>query len=96
MIIEQSRSDYSSADGLSQKSKSFRFPNFFRKFKSPSNNLKGEKVSKFSLSKLFKKKVKTDNECDQEVDIEFSSGYGKLIASTNNLLKERQQDINMK
>ena len=77
MIIEQSRVDYSSADGHSQKSKSFRFPNIFSKLKSPSNDLKGEKVSKFSLPKLFKRKVKAKNESDQEVDVEFSSGYGK-------------------
>jgi len=77
MIIDQSRIDYSNADGISQKSKSFRFPNIFSKFKSPSNDLKGEKVSKFSLQKLFKRKVKAEAENDQEVDVEFPSGYGK-------------------
>lgn len=77
MIIEQSRVDYSNADGISQKSKSFRFPNIFSKFKSPSNDLKGEKVSKFSLPKLFKRKVKAENESDQEIALDFSSGYGK-------------------
>lgn len=77
MIIEQSRVDYSNADRLSQISKSFRFSNIFSKFKSPSNDLKGEKVSKFSIPKLFKRKIKAKNESDQEVSVNFSSGYGK-------------------
>ena len=79
MIIEQSRIDYNGADGQSQKSASYKILNIFGKFKSPSNDLKGEKVSKFSLGKLFKRKTKAENESDQEVDVEFSTGYGKLI-----------------